>query len=353
MRLLYAIVLTLLLVVSADDSAAQSQSEPIRITPLVSGVDASFRGMAVRNSREAWVAGTKGTVIRTTDSGTTWQRVAVPDTDESDFRDVEVLADGTVLLMSVGEGTASKLFRSTDDGETWRTVLVNSEPAGFFDGIAFREDGKFGILFGDPVNGRLDIYMTLDGGTSWKRLPEKQRPKLKEGEYGFAASGTGVVFKGRNVWIATGGSIARVWHSGDEGLTWQPHDTKIRSGNESSGIFSIDFIDDAFGVAIGGDYKQPKIDRANVSVTMDGGVTWRSSENVSMPHKACVQSLSGGRYLTCGRTGVAFSKDAGKTWDTVTSDGFYTLRADLSSGSGFLAGKNGRIACFQLVVDEE
>lgn len=346
-------VLILALTAIADHTAAQTKGDGIRITPLTSGVESSFRGLAVRNSREAWIAGSNGVVIRTTDSGHTWHRISVPDAGDLDFRDVELLPDGTVLLMSVGEGSASRLLRSTDEGRTWRAVLINSDPKGFFDGMAFREDGRHGVLYGDPVGGRLDIYLTSDGGETWKRLPERQRPKLEEGEYGFAASGTGIVARGQRIWIATGGSVARVWHSQDDGASWKAHDAMVRCGNETSGIFSIDVNDDGSAVAIGGNYAEPELDRDNVAVSSDGGQTWFAVPNVSMPHKACVQSLGGNRFLTCGRTGVAFSNDAGKTWEAVSDDGYYTLRVDPSTGSGFMAGKDGRIARFELMIEEQ
>ena len=346
MRLLSTVVFTLVLFSSADRSAAQTPEHSLRISPLSSGVDSSFRGMAIRDHREAWIAGSNGMVIRTTDAGTTWQRVTVPNAGELDFRDVELLRDGSAILMSAGEGNASRLFRSTDDGKTWRTVLSNLDPRGFFDGMAFREDGRHGVLYGDPIDGRLDIYRTADGGKTWNQLPVQQRPKLEEGEYGFAASGTGIVTKGSNIWIASGGSVARVWRSQDAGRTWQPYDANLRSGNPTSGIFSLDFLDHQSAVAIGGNYAEPELDQGNVSVSTDGGRTWSSMPNTRMPHKACVQSLGAGRFLTCGRTGVAFSKDAGRTWETIATEGYYTLRADLRSGSGFLAGSDGRIARF-------
>lgn len=328
-------------------SSSTSQGEGEAKPDDLSGVDSSFRGMAIRDHREAWIAGSKGMVIRTTDSGNTWQRIIVPDTNELDFRDVELLRDGSVILMSAGEGNASRLFRSIDDGKTWRTVLANSDPKGFFDGMAFRKDGRHGVLYGDPIDGRLDIYLTADGGKAWKRLPFQQHPKLMEGEYGFAASGTGIVTKGTNIWIATGGSVARVWHSQDSGRTWQPYDSNLRGGNPTSGIFSIDFLDQQSAVAIGGNYAEPDLDQGNVAVSSDGGRTWSSMHNTRMPHKACVQSLGGGRFLTCGRTGVAFTKDAGRTWETITTDGYYTLRANIRSGIGFLAGSDGRVARFR------
>ncbi|MEM6778284.1 MAG: hypothetical protein AAF670_11560 [Planctomycetota bacterium] len=352
MRLFSTIVLVLHLAAIADRSVAQTQPDPIEIEPLHSGAEASFRGLAVRNHREAWIAGSGGTVIRTTDSGKTWQRVRIPGADEFDFRDVELLRDGTVLLMSVGEGGASRLFRSRDSGNKWRTVLVNPEPHGFFDGMTFRGDRLHGALYGDPVNGRLEIYRTSDGGATWTQLPMEHRPKLEEGEYGFAASGTGILARGRELWIATGGSVARVWRSNNDGTTWQPYDAKIRCGSETSGIFSLDFIDHRSAIAVGGDYAEPELDRDNVATSSDGGKTWSAVPDVSMPHKACVQSLGGGRILACGRTGVAFSNDSGRTWKTISRDGYYTLRADPSTGIGFLAGSDGRIARFTLTLSD-
>jgi photosystem II stability/assembly factor-like uncharacterized protein len=346
---LFAFLTCLLTQLGVNNFQAAEPARPdsVRITPQASGVDASFRGLAVRNEKEAWVTGSKGTVIRTTDAGHTWKRIAVPNSDKLDFRDVEILADGTVLLMSIGNGDASQVLRSTDAGNTWKTVLTNKDPKGFFDGMTFDTDEKKGVLFGDPINDRLDLYRTRDGGVTWQRFPKQQRPLLKKGEYGFAASGSGVVMIGRNIWIATGGSVARVLHSADDGKTWTAHTTPVRSGNESSGIFSIAFVDPKTAVVVGGDYKLPDRDRDNVARSVDGGKTWTPLPSVRMPHKACVRSLGNGRLLTCGRTGVAFSSDAGRTWKRVTKDSYFTLAVDRQSGTGFLAGGDGHVARFE------
>jgi photosystem II stability/assembly factor-like uncharacterized protein len=335
-------------VVDVHRTRGQDSYDTIRITPQVSGVDASFRGLAVPNGDEAWATGSKGTVIRTTDGGRTWNRIVVPGSSELDFRDVEILPDGTVVLMSIGNGDSSRILRSTDAGNSWKTVHTNAEAKGFFDGMTFHQDGKKGILFGDPIDGRMDMYRTHDGGITWIRVPERQRPELKKGEYGFAASGTGIVMVGRHIWIATGGAVARVLHSADDGVTWTAHQTPVRSGNESSGIFSIDFIDPKTAIVVGGDYLRPELDRENIARTVDGGQTWTSIPSVRMPHKACVRSLGEGRLLTCGRTGVAFSPDAGLTWKWITTDSYFALAVSKNSTTGFLAGSEGHVARFVL-----
>jgi hypothetical protein len=81
-----------------------------------------------------------------------------------------------------------------------------------------------------------------------------------------------------NIWFATGGKVARVFHSPDRGGTWQVFDTPILHGPDSAGIFSIDFRDPLHGVIAGGDYKHPEQDGPNLAFTNDGGKTWTLSK---------------------------------------------------------------------------
>jgi len=81
-----------------------------------------------------------------------------------------------------------------------------------------------------------------------------------------------------NIWFATGGKVARVFHSPDRGQTWQVFDTPILHGPDSAGIFSIAFRDAEHGVIAGGDYKRPRDDGPNLAFTNDGGKTWSLSD---------------------------------------------------------------------------
>jgi photosystem II stability/assembly factor-like uncharacterized protein len=81
-----------------------------------------------------------------------------------------------------------------------------------------------------------------------------------------------------NIWFATGGKSARVFHSPDRGQTWQVFNTPIIHGPDSAGIFSISFRDPLHGVIAGGDYKHPDQDGPNLAFTNDGGQTWTLSE---------------------------------------------------------------------------
>jgi len=60
-----------------------------------SGTTARLRGLCVVNERVVWASGTRGTLLRTIDRGTTWERKPVDGAEHLDFRDVEAFDDRT------------------------------------------------------------------------------------------------------------------------------------------------------------------------------------------------------------------------------------------------------------------
>ena len=53
-----------------------------------SPVTERLRGVSAASDTVAWASGNNGTIVRTTDGGATWTRVAVPGSGELDFRDI-------------------------------------------------------------------------------------------------------------------------------------------------------------------------------------------------------------------------------------------------------------------------
>ncbi len=328
-------------------SQALASTPTLKLREFATGTEASLRGVAVAGKNEAWVSGSAGTVMRTIDAGKNWERIRVPEAAELDFRDVEIPTSGTVLLMAAGPGRASKLLRSVDSGKSWKVVLQNSKPEGFFDGMDFDETGMHGLLYGDPINGRLDLYVTHDGGASWTPTPLDSRPMLQQGEYGFAASGTGITISKSVTYVATGGAVARVWRSTDWGQSWEMATTPVHAGDESSGIFSIGFLDANRGLVVGGDYAQPELNEGNLARSSDGGKTWVAQPEVKLDHKACLRPFGEEGVVVCGRTGVTVSSDAGKTWQSVEGGGYFTVDVDVNARVAYLAGSGGRVATLQ------
>ncbi|MYT22881.1 oxidoreductase, partial [Streptomyces sp. SID7760] len=174
------------------------------------GKDARFRGLAAVSRSTAWVAGTKGTVLRTVDGGRSWRDVSPPGAvaEGLELRDIEAFDARHAVALSIGEGAASRVLRTEDGGATWAESFRNPDPRAFYDCLTFF-DSRHGLAVSDPVDGKFRILSTDDGGRNWAVLPSTGMPDALAGEAGFAASGQCLVSAGpRDVWLATGGGAA-------------------------------------------------------------------------------------------------------------------------------------------------
>ena len=262
-------------------AAAADQSEP-RVQ--ISHTTESLRGVSAVSRSVAWAGGTHGTYLRTTDGGLTWTPAQVAGAEALDFRAVVAFSADEAFLMSAGPGEQSRIYHTSDGGNHWQLQFTNTNPKGFFDSMVFW-DAKHGVVLGDPVpddSGILKFELLLtEDGQNWRGIPTAKLPAAIEGEGAFAASNTclAIVPGGldANLWFATGGKTARVFHSGDRGQSWEVVETPMVHGPDSAGIFSVAFRDAIHGVVAGGDYKHPNDDGPNLAFTDDGGKTWTLS----------------------------------------------------------------------------
>ncbi|MFC8491299.1 oxidoreductase [Streptomyces sp. NPDC057235] len=315
-----------------------------RLTPT--GTDARFRGLAAVDRRTAWAAGSKGTVLRTTDGGRSWRNVSPPGAEGLEFRDVEAFDARRAVVLAIGEGEASRVLRTTDGGATWTESFRNTDPRAFYDCMTFF-DHRNGLAMSDPVDGKYRILSTRDGGRSWRVLPDAGMPDALPGEAGFAASGQCLVSAGpRDVWLATGGAAAaRVLHSADRGLTWTVTASPIPAGDPARGVFGLAFRDRAHGLAVGGDYRKDQPSPRAAAVTSDAGRTWRAPAAPPPAYRSGVAWLPYGRTsaLAVGPTGTDLTTDGGRTWRTVDAGSYDTVDCT-PDGSCWASGEQGRVA---------
>ncbi|MFI6938283.1 WD40/YVTN/BNR-like repeat-containing protein [Streptomyces sp. NPDC050418] len=311
-----------------------------------SGAEVRFRGLAAVSRGTAWVAGSKGTVLRTTDGGASWANVSPPGAGELEFRDIEAFDRKRAVVLAIGEADASRVFRTEDGGKTWTEAFRNDEPKAFYDCITFF-DTKNGLAMSDPVDGKYRILSTRDGGRSWKVLPSKGMPPAQTGEAGFAASGQCLVSQGRSdVWLATGGgATSRVLHSSDRGLTWTAAETTIPAGDPARGVFALAFRSRTQGIAVGGDYRPDQASPQAASVSRDGGRTWEASAEPPPAYRSGVTWLPHTKSvaLAVGPTGTDVTTDGGRSWRTVDTGSFDTVDCAQDFGC-WASGEKGRIA---------
>ncbi|MET8752794.1 oxidoreductase [Streptomyces sp. NPDC004667] len=317
------------------------------------GKEARFRGLAAVSRSTAWVAGTKGTVLRTGDGGRSWQDVSPPGAvaEGLELRDIEAFDARRAVALSIGEGEASRVLRTEDGGATWTETFRNPDPRAFYDCLTFL-DARHGLAMSDPVDGKFRILATDDGGRSWRVLPDAGMPVALPGEAAFAASGQCLVASGpRDVWLATGGGpVARVLHSSDRGLTWRAADSTVPAGDPARGVFALAFRDRTTGLAVGGDYRAGQASPQAAARTADAGRGWSRAATPPPAYRSGAAWFPYGRStaLAVGPTGTDVTTDAGRTWRTLDAGSYDTVDCTADGGC-WAAGEKGRVARLEVL----
>ena len=188
-------------------SGDRSPASPANAAPVWEMIDidckqASLRGLHVLDAQRIFASGSKGIVVHSVDGGINWNVQSVAGAEELDFRDIHAIDANNVLIIS--SGTPARIYRSNDGCRTWAKVCERSDAKFFFDAIDFW-DKQTGVVMADPIDGKLCLLKTADGGRTWKGL--ETAPKTNPGEAGFAASGTNTITDGPNrLLVALGGA---------------------------------------------------------------------------------------------------------------------------------------------------
>jgi hypothetical protein len=169
-------------------------------------------------------------------------------------------------------------------------------------------------------------------------------PSAADGEAAFAASGSCLITQGKNnVFIVTGGSVARVFRSNDRGLTWLVAEAPIVNGTPGSGIFSIAMRDAKDGVIVGGNYAMPDQAKNNLAFTKDGGMTW-TLDNGLTGYRSGVAFLDGRSVVAVGPNGseIRWKWQKDKSWSLQGNENLNAVQSD-SKHMMWAVGPNGLI----------
>ena len=299
------------------------------------------------------MGGTKGTVIRSTDAGVTWNVDTVPGAGRFDFRGVAAV-DSVTAYAAVSSADTARIYTTVDGGRTWRLQYRDERPGVFLDGVACWRLQRC-IAVGDPIGGHFLILTTNDAGVHWTQRDSSTTPRARVGEAAFAASNTTlIVGSGGRAWLGTGGgSSTRVWRTSDYGLTWRFAETPITAGVASAGIFSLAFCDELHGVAVGGNYRAPDSTGAHVALSADGGETWTAGDSShATPYlsgAACIASKQGARTVVgVGPSGTFITAD-GAHWEKGAQEGLNAVAA-LLRGRLVAVGGNGVVVTADLTT---
>jgi photosystem II stability/assembly factor-like uncharacterized protein len=311
-----------------------SFSQTIEI--LASGTKNSFRGLSAVDDSTVWVSGTNGTVGRSLNGGHTWDWVTIKGFENTDFRDIEAFNDKKAIIMGIAE--PAYILMTVNGGKDWKVVYENKDKGMFLDAMEFWNK-ESGIVIGDPINNKMFIARTFDGGETWQRIPEKNIPVVDSGEACFASSGTNVrKINNKEAVFITGGLRSRLF------VRDQKIDLPMIQGKETTGANSIAVKDPKTYIIVGGDFTTKDSTTKNCFITTDKGKTFTAPITPPHGYRSSVEWIKKKTWITCGLNGIDLSKDDGRNWEWISKEGFHVCRKAKNGNSIFFAGSNGRVA---------
>lgn len=302
---------------------------------LNSGTKVSLRGLSVVSDKVLWISGSEGTVGKSTDGGVNWKIMQVKSFEKADFRDIEAFDAKTAIIMAIAE--PAYILRTKDGGDTWQTVYENKTKGMFLDAMEFWNE-QSGIVIGDPIDNKVFIARTFDGGKKWQELPPQNYPVADSGEAFFASSGTNVrkLSKQEAVFVS-GGTRARLF------IRDTKTDLPIVQGKTSTGANSIAVKNNHTFIIVGGDFNAKEDTTKNCCITTDGGKTFTTPAKPPHGYRSCIEYIDKNTWISCGLTGVDISHDEGCNWIWINKESFHVCRKAKKGKAVFFAGGGGRM----------
>lgn len=300
----------------------------------------SYRGLSIVDDNTAWISGSKGTVIRTTNGGQSWDTLNPKGYERKDFRDIFAWNANEAIIMSAGD--SARILKTKDAGKTWKEVLAVNRPGVFFDAMDF--DWSDGVIVGDPYKDEqegkwyFDIYTTLDYGETWQK---ETKIEALENEALFAASGTNILLRGSvklpfkdRIMMVTGNAKQNRFLA-DNRIFIIP----LKQGI-ACGIYSFCKWNDLH-FFVGGSYL--KTDNGDSCAAVFDAKSGKIELSNTQPagYRSCVAANDKGILISTGTNGTDISTDKGVNWKPTAIKGYNACA--FSKNYLWLAGDKGRV----------
>jgi len=294
-------------------------------TRQTSGTMAWLRSVYFLDQNHGWVAGSNGTLLRTTDSGESWKKIAALGRDT--LLDVYFASDDVgwlvverdLLKLKTNDEPRSYLLKTEDGGFSWRRVFLKSADANVRLVRAIFADNQHGWVFGETGI----VYATRDGGEHWLRQASPTKHLLLGGAFVDYA----------RVWLV--GAGATIVRTSDGGATWQSgvvrNDANVR-------FTSASFIGEDLGWAVGAS--------GSIFKTIDGGRTWFAQSSNVDADLLDVKFVDAREGWAIGSQGVLLhTNDGGGHWISQTNSTSHALQRlfFLDRNHGWAVGFGGTI----------
>jgi photosystem II stability/assembly factor-like uncharacterized protein len=308
---------------------------------LSSGTNTSLRGLSVVTERVVWCSGSNGKVAKTTDGGKSFQWFTVQGHEQRDFRDIHAFDSISAIIIAID--TPAIILKTSDGGKSWYKVFEDKRPGMFLDAIHF--EGNYGMVIGDPIDGKPFLAQSSDKGESW-RIKELmlECQQTINGEAFFAASGSNIqmlkTISGYSPIYVSGGLQSRMFYQD------QCIQLPLQSGKSYTGANGLIYSDRLKkGVVIGGDFSNAKrSDSAMVFFEVGRRITVGQPIAIPSGYKSGISFLRNGDLLVCGTTGIAKWKRGDKSWTQISTQSAHAIQSDKKNRNTYLCGSKGLIA---------
>ena len=214
-------------------------------TMIETGFDFEPQAVKFYGTNTGFIIG-KWQIIKTTDSGNTWQEVNYPPLYSQEFYDIELLSEEDIFIVGIDENySATAIFKSSDGGVSWESDSLGNywAPGDLF----FLDENTAFIACENNA-----ILKSVDGGDSWFETT------LDNPYHIYFKS---IFFPTQDIGYAVGdGPYETIVKTTDGGETW----SVINSGT-TSGLRGVYFADADNGLIFG--------DAGVVLKTTTGGIT--------------------------------------------------------------------------------
>ncbi|MDQ7040422.1 MAG: hypothetical protein Q9M35_05730 [Rhodothermus sp.] len=337
---------------AASGGLWRSEDGGVTWTPLFDRQPVSSIGAIAidpNNPDVIWVGTGEGTprnsasvgngVYKSVDRGRTWIHLGLEESERIQSIVIDPRNSDVVYVAALGpawrDGGQRGLYKTTDGGKTWTKILGANERTGadkiLMDPrnpdkliVSLWEYRRWPWFFksGGPGSG---LYITYDGGQTWKRITEKDGlPRGELGRMGLALAPSNPEV----VYALIEAKRSGLYRSEDGGHTWRKVNDELNLHYRPF-YFSLLQVDPT-------NENRLYYGQYDLRVSEDGGKTFRtlaSAGIVHPDHHALVVHPEDPSYLIDGNDGgVYISRDRGRTWrfvDNLPLGQYYHIDIDM------------------------
>ncbi|SEW29149.1 hypothetical protein SAMN05421841_2047 [Chryseobacterium wanjuense] len=257
------------------------------------------------------------------------------------------LAQDKSSFYAINIESPAEFFKIDKKSLTSKIVFTDTVKTAFYDALHFVNDQVAYTFSDSDKNNQLKLAVFRNG--KWSMF--KNNISLNEGEAAFAASNTNIASSKNYLWIATGGKASRILRMNLKDEKFEIFTTPFVQGESSQGMYSIDFSDDKFGIAVGGDYTKQDANINNIATTNDGGKTWQiQASGKNAGYTTCVKikpNSKGQEIISVGDQHISYSSDFGKTWKKISDEKGFFVCEWVDKNTVVFAG-NGKVSLMKL-----